>query len=785
MPLENQREIFARAYSQAALADANMREVVAGLETIRDRMNSRASYHEVLSTIEEQIGQADLTRVVPSLRDLCKTYFDGAVGAEVARLKQAFEKDRRAGWQAWLLAYVQVFQEGSWRTDVARRFATDALVSSPDPAWPVERIRRHDWLITRERWPEAYEWFIYLSEQEVPAESRARLLAIAAEIQLYRFTQRTRAEALLERAAAISPGEHVAERARAEMAFEAKAFEDAKRRYQTISEKKPKLADGFLGLAECADAEGDPAAAEAFYQQAVRAAPGMTSAHRALMNWYAKRIDERESLILSMFKRVVSLSDDEGGECLSLGQLYKKVGRYQKAREWLSRALTLQPDNGLAEVWNGHNDRDECAALPEGPQRDALLASAEAHFLNDRKICPEGLDGPWGMMCVETDRKNWPATRTWCDRCVALGPEWESSMLVRRAQVSMELSDWPAAEQDLVRSVELEAQNPAAIDALLDLADRVVATDRSKAEDVIARWRKIKGDPAEYIYQNRLGNWAYNANDYETAAARYEKAVAANPDRPVLRSNYALAAAALRTRGDRRAWLDKAIASLTEAQRLDSAEQEYRERLAKLVVEREFIQGYGEKALELMPIVTPVRVDVLAGEVNEILDPEGRDLSKDTVDRINAWRTSFRTRYGLAVPGLSFTIAEGLEGERKFRLVIMERLEEVAETNGRPLLQAILESVEAFSVANIAQFLGHQEAANLLRAANVPAASAIIDDPRMLTGFVVVLRVMLAGRVPITDIATIARTYLEQHGGTPAAQASAERVAPLSSAQKG
>ena len=176
------------------------------------------------------------------------------------------------------------------------------------------------------------------------------------------------------------------------------------------------------------------------------------------------------------------------------------------------------------------------------------------------------------------------------------------------------------------------------------------------------------------------------------------------------------------------------------------------------MVEREFIQGYGEKALELMPIVTPVRVDVLAGEVNEILDPDGRDLSKDTVDRINAWRTSFRTRYGLAVPGLSFTIAEGLEGEHKFRLVIMERLEEVAETNGRPLLQAILESVEAFCVANIAQFLGHQEAASLLRAANVPAASTIIEDPRMLTGFVVVLRVMLAGRVPITDIATIARS---------------------------
>ena len=785
MTPEKLREAFARVYSQAVLADANMREVVGAFESIRERMTGRGSYHDVLSAIDEQIGQTDLMRVVPSLRDLRTSYLQVTLDAEVARLKEAFAKDAREGWQAWLTTYVQNFQENAWRTDIGRRLAADALVSSPDPQWPIDRVRRHDWLIFRERWPEAYDWFLYLSEQDVPPEFRARMLAIAAEIQLYRFTQRTRAIQLLEHAEKLWPGEHVTQRARAELCFEAKDIEGAKRGYQAIVEKKPRLADGFLGQAECADADGDAVATEAFYQQAVRAAPGMTSAHRGLMNWYARRIAERESLILTIFKRVVALTDDEPNECLNLGLLYKKVGRYQSAREWLARAYTEQPDNGLAEIWAGHNDRDELSTLPEGPDRDALLASAEAHFQKDLAICPEALDGPWGLQCVASDRKDWAAAKRWCDRCLAVHVEWESSMLVRRGQINTELADWDQAEQDLAWSLDLEPQNASAVDALLDLADRVAPVDRAKAGEVILRWRQRKGDASEYVYQNRLGNWLYSAGEYEAAEERYAAAIAASPDRAVLRSNYALAAAAARTRGDRRVWLDRAIDSLVHAVRLDPSEPEYRERLSRLAIERDFFVAYGEKALEFLPAVTPIRVDVQAAEVKAILDPEGRELSKEAIERINVWRASFRARFGLLLPGINFSLADGLEGEGKFRVVIMERIENIAAMNGQPLLHAVLESVEQFCLANISEFLGHQETANLLRAASVPQADDIIGDPHKLTGLVTTLRIMLARQVPITDIATIARTYLEQHGSKTSAVHAAEGVAPLQSAQKG
>lgn len=782
MSPETFKDEFARSYLHAAQADANMREAAAAIEAIRDRLNARASYHEVLSTIEEQIGQVDVQRLAPAIHELRKAYTRAIVESETERLKQAFSRDASAGWQAWLTTYAQLFQEGSWRTEIGRLLANGALVSSASTEWPVSRVRRFAWLICRERWPEAYDWFAFLGEQDLPSELRARMIAITAEIHLYRFVQPTKAEALLKRAEQLCPGEHVTSRARAEMCFEAKDTEGAKRRYQAISEKKPRLADGFLGLAECADAEGDASAAEGYYQQALRVAPGMTSAHRGLMNWYSKRLEEREKLILTIFNRLVIVSDDEPGECLNLALAYKKAGKLAEARQWLNKCVTLQPDNGLGEVWSGHTDRDEASG--DADRRDALLVSAEARFKKDLGICPEGLDGPWGMMCVAWDRKDWAAAKSWCDRGLALHPEWQSSVLVRRASFAMEMSDWAGADADLRRSMELEPQNPGATDALLDLADKQSSVNRPAAEEVLARWREFKGSSSEYVYQNRLGNWHYSAGDYGKAAEYYQRAVAASPDRPVMRSNYALAAEALRSRGDRRRWLDEAIGSLTEASRLDPSQDEYKTRLLRLRIERSFVQLYGESALELLPTVTPLRVEVRADEVNALLDAQGTNLSKETIAEINNWRASFMSRIGVVMPGVNFTTAEDLEPGH-FRMSVMEKLHRVESVGGAPPISAILTALGVLCHSHITEFLGHQETANLLRNTNTPATLKIVNAPNLLTGFVQSLRRDVMRGQALNDIPGLAMKYLEARGDLPDPPVGAERVSPAPAAQEG
>ena len=390
-----------------------------------------------------------------------------------------------------------------------------------------------------------------------------------------------------------------------------------------------------------------------------------------------------------------------------------------------------------------------------------LLESAEAHFRKDLAICPEGMDAPWGMMCVAMDRKNWKEATTWCDRCLALHPEWESSFLERRAAIAIELTDWAGAERDLRRSIAREPQNIPAADGLLDLADKIVSTEagKAKAEEILTTWRHLKGDSEEYVYQNRLGNWDYNVGDYAAAVQHYELAVAANPNRPVLLSNYALAAAALRTQADRRTWLDRAISKLSIAAKLDGEELDYRERLARLTTERDFIDVYGEKALELKTTVTPLGVEIQDADIGVILNSERNDLSKETIERINAWRMAFRSRMGLTLPGVNVTIASGLVEPGLFRMTIMEQYERVGSTGGMDLLEAVFKELEAFCLAHLDEFMGHQEAAGLLRNIQHPAARDVIATPGSLTKYVAVLKARLKQGASIADLQSITDAF--------------------------
>ena len=314
----------------------------------------------------------------------------------------------------------------------------------------------------------------------------------------------------------------------------------------------------------------------------------------------------------------------------------------------------------------------------------------------------------------------------------------------------------------------LEPQNPGAIDAMLDLADKIGTTDMEKAVAVLAEWRKYKPDSVEYLYQNRLGNWEYSRGNYKLAAGHYGLAVQANPSGPVLRSNLALAQAAMRTSGNRHECLTRAIDSLTHAVRLDGKEAQYRERLGRLTIERDFIDAYGEKALEFKAIVTPLRLEVPNEALPAILDTDLKALSKETLDHINAWRTTFRARMGMHLPGVNFTEAEDLERPDRFRMIVMEGEGRIGTLNGESPIDEMLGQLEAFCLEHLTVFVGHQEAFNLLIGLKNDDTTAIIETPGLLTKFVFVLQELLDQAIPITDLASITSTFVaEQRSGVP------------------
>jgi tetratricopeptide (TPR) repeat protein len=772
MAAADYRDLIARAYYRVAAAGANMLEATSSLERIREALEATQGYHETLETFEQQIGEVENEQLMAALCELRTAYVRPAIRQETERLRREFARKPDAGWRAWANAYVRIFQETAWRTDEGNALTRDGLMSSPVSQWPVERIKRATSLIARGHWAEAYDFLLFLVDQPVPDAYRARLLAIAAEIQIYRFMRPGRAEQLLRRADEVGAGEHLPARVWAELAQTRKQYDDAKARYREMTEEKPDLADGYMGLAEVADLEGDAAGAESYYQQAIAAAPGMSAAHRNLMNWHGRRIDEKESLVMPLFRRVLALSDDDPADYIGLGLLYHQNKKYEQAREWLRKALVRDPDRALAEVWLGYVDCDEAAA--DESRAAALLASAEEHFHRTIALAPEDLGGYWGLAGLFMQRKEWQTALEWCERGIECHAEWEPFILVRLAQVRRELDDIAGAEQDIMRSLELEPENPAALDELSTLIDRVQRVDNARGEALLAEWRRLKGDSVEYLYQNRLGNWRYGEGAYPESLEHYRKAVAARKDDPVLWANLAGAAEKLRSKDQRVARLNEAIAALTEAARISPDRKDYLSRLQRLSLERDFVEAYGERALDLKPVIVPIRVDIPKENLPAILDSTQSDLSKNTMETIEAWRRDFRGRLGMPLPGIRFFELTDAQTPPKFRITLFGEESHWVDSRTSEILGRVLRQVELLSTPHLARFLGHQETANLLRDLKDPQATAIVDTPSDLTRFVAVLRSLLERRISITDLRRIVAEFSQQREtGAPAEEIAA------------
>ncbi len=104
---------------------------------------------------------------------------------------------------------------------------------------------------------------------------------------------------------------------------------------------------------------------------------------------------------------------------------------------------------------------------------------------------------------------------------------------------------------------------------------------------------------------------------------------------------------------------------------------EYAGKLAKYEHRKRFLLHYGEPSLELIPVVTPIQPVLEAALLSPILT-ESRDALRDAIlEKIAAMRGHFRDRFGLTIPGVSFTdIAEGSSRPGTYFLMVMGKLKE-------------------------------------------------------------------------------------------------------------
>ncbi len=822
---------FIEAYCEAARAEVDMRAATNALESLREAIysiSSGTSIFDVWATFDKQIGLADLDRFMPVLVRLREEFKKIALEREIYRLQRERSRGENECWQTWLETYANTFSLYGWRTRFGLEITRQCLHTSPDPRWSVSRILHAADLVNQGRWAETYDWFCFLMEQEMPAHLRARMAAIAAEIQLYHFLQPTKARQLLEKGDSFDKDDYRLKVVWGEYWTTIGEAEKARQLFEALLTQSPDLADGFVNLGDYYDENGETSLAEDYYYQAIGNAPGMVAGYRRLMNFYGKPswFNENKERLQPLLKRTLALDDDQASSWIVMGLIYKDNRLFDQARQYFERAIREDPKSVSAHVWLGYNYLSEADALENNPEREKLLIDqARLSFARVVEIAPEAIDGHWGFMRLAHQLQDWEEALNGCNRSLQVHPEWESFVLVERSDKYQRMKRFEDAEKDLLRSLEIEPINPGALDHLSNLADSYkisgVPEPSRRALDALRRYKK---DLEEYTYQNRIGNLHYYFGEYPAAAERYRLALADKEDDDVLHSNLALALERIEEPGKRLETIQEAIEHLKRAIELNPKHPEYPPRLEALEIERHIIQVYGEVALSFTPEVTGIRIKIHQDIWSDVLGEDMINLSAFTLEKITAMRQRLLARYGVTLPGILYSPLDNttnnvegryeiyfheipydfnyLEAGKKFvhlkqsTQIDPDSYEEPIpygywvnhENEIEPAIQDqihcvmtvseyILFHLERLAAANLPALVDFQEIASLLLKCDEETINAIKVPPQEMLRYWVTLTMLLGKKVSLTNIQEISNAYLEARRETDQVSTLAERLA--------
>jgi len=644
---------FASAYAIAANAGANMRTVTDALESLREGMTPGADVFALWNAFDEQLGRAGLGPFRPAMSALHEQFKKCAIQQLLSAVADAEAGEPAQGAAQWLLTAARCFGDCNWRLELFTALAEASLPvvqQLESPFCEHATLRQLALCVATSRWVETYDWFRFLARQSsFSDELRARMLVIAAEIQLFCFRQRTRARRLLEEAEKIAPSHPRVMVGWGEWHLEVSdsaSLKAAEQYFRKVISLRPRLADGYVNLGDVFERKGDLSATESQFQDAVLNAPGMIDGYLRLLRlfcngeWFVTRSERRADLR----SRMLILDPDESNYLVEEGDASRANRHWAEAHVAYRRAIELAPyrlnaRTGLAYAWC-----DEAQDPETTPQR-ATECFAAMRQEAERALAdfPNAPDAYWIFIWHAEGTKNWDEAIRYSERIGELHPEWESATRFRAAIALRQLGQIDRAEAELHQVLAIEPLHPSAALELNELGEAAYRNgNRAAAERLFAEARRLGGDEAEYDYQNRLGNLHYWHGEYETAADYYRRAIAARPGEAVLHSNLALALEHLHTPGRQVIEWQEILAALTEAARLAPTIAEYPTRTP-----RDTTPWSWETPLQA------TRIIVSLGPV-----PPAQEVAIEA--DLEAARNSLLEYFGILVPRLEFHIDTAL-----------------------------------------------------------------------------------------------------------------------------
>ena len=808
--------LLADAYYDAAKRNANMRAAAEALESLRATLSTEENVVKLSVFMNDQVGRAEPDQLQPALIQVREQFECAALAQEIERLADIFERDREEGWREWLRTYILALDDtGLWLTFCAG-LANAALPFSVQMEPSIEQIRYYTKCMLHERWVEAYDWFLFLSRQDIQTEQRANMLAIAGEIQLYYFFKDDKAKELIEQAERLAPDSLGVLIGWAKYWLEKPGgLERAKEYAQRIIEAKPSSGDGFLSLGDYYLRAGELISAETQYQQAIRNAPSNNSGYSKLMRLYGSRewFKTRRDRLAGLIRQVIAVDPLSAyGTYLLEAELYEQNDLIEEAHHSNEKAISLDGSRLGAYPSDGYTYLVESRSAP---QHEEYLTKARARFEKAIEVAPEAIDGYWGMSRLYEEQGELSEALEWCTRSLEKRPQWETFIRTRMGDLKRKLKQYEAAEQEFSRVLAVDPSHQQALDGLTDLSYDYYkyGNDGDAALRLLDTVRRLGGESFEANYQNLVGNLHYYFSRYEAAAEAYRRAIAADPTSPLYHSSLALALDQMKAAGNRVAELQEAVVALRRAVDLAADKNEHANRLVGLERDLRFVRRYGESALNLTPIPKPIRAFLQDDWLPVILAEGKSELSEETIKKIDEMRQRIQERYGIRVPGVNFTtIKEAgappcnyyfrlmesnvtVDGgrvplDKKFAHTTREELAALRIEGEAPLAQHtsshgfwiakadwakaakhdlelwgaadyLLRYLEAVLEQNLGEFMDHQMTTSLLRESAKAEGADIAKSPQKLTALTVALRHLLRERLPIVPFDDICHRFLE------------------------
>jgi len=686
-------ELIARAYYDAAIENADMKNAVDVLETIRKSITND-DQDKIQAIIDSFIGKTDDIHLLNMLVKFRSQFLQQYQKDEIARLYAAFKNNPDDGWKEWLRAYAGAFSE--FHITFCKQISDEPFPFPAGNEEEVKRIRQLTRLARDELWPESYDALLYLAEMEyIPDTIRAKILVTAAEVQLFDLMQPEIGRDLLQRAMDLAPleGRVILGWGEYWLYAEKPDLNNAKEKFQEVIKQDSILLNGYVWMGDCYEKQDPPDldAAEDWYIEAIKKRSGDSYSFLRLLQLYGtpENFTSNETKLMHLVEQIINVDpSEEYNAYVEMGAIYQQNKKNDSAHEWYRKAIQLDGTRAYGHIVEGVSYIDE-GKYPEGKKS----------FHTVIRLAPESFEGYWGMARIYEKQELFDEAVEWCKKSLKQRPSWEWVIRGKIADIRLSQKKFKVYESELFRALRSDPINRSILASLDELASEWTNSDSSASLRIYNKIRKVVGESYEAEYHDKLaevykqlrdwekarkevslaynidkdedkfrnqnaliaaliindeGNELFYQSDFRKSIEKYQKAIELSPNDDVFLSNLAGAWENLKEPGKRREYLDNAIKELKKAQDLNPAYTEYQEKIGKIERAKEIIKYFGESSLEKVPRVTPIVVE-FAENLLPLVAESGKEELTPTLNKlIENMQTDISIKKGINIPGIIF-----------------------------------------------------------------------------------------------------------------------------------